>query len=260
MIEKYPPPPSTYDPLRTNLGPVGFVKGAPQIDPLPMEIPPNMNPNMEIRNNEGPFFSSSNRRGGQSWANRNIDDYLQKMMPPSTSSVGSPWRTIDMNDWAQAAEHMPSQRLPNDRMMDSYYKPAPPMGKDLGANDLDVYNRTYRMQDFPRDARLAKENDIVDDAVTLRGLPDYMQKNAAEQLAKDAMDSKMESEVAWEGKHGAPTQADIDKVNANPTDGMYQMFEDQFGMEALNKAFPMDEEPEPIPLPKPRPKSAPKRK
>jgi hypothetical protein len=258
LIEKHGMPAGpAYDPLRTNLGPVGFVKAAPQVDPMPMEIPPNMNPNMEIRNNEGPFFSSSNRRGGQSWATRSIEDYLQNMMTPADSKVGSPWRSIDMNQWAGNTGHMPNDVLREGHMADAHYFPAPPMGKDVGTDDLDRYNRTYRMPNFPRDARLAKDNDAYDDALTLRTMPEYMQKDAAEQLAKDAMDSKMESETVWEGK-SAPTQADIDKVKANPTDGLIQMFEDQFGAEAVSKVFPDEEEP--VPLPKPRPKSAPKRK
>ena len=256
MVGKYTPPP--YDPLRTNLGPVGFVPGAPQVDPLPYDVPPNMHPDMEIRQDEGPFFTRSNRRGGVNDASRDINDYLQKMMPPEASKQGSPYRSMDIADSIMTNE-TPAVRLSTDKMMGHDYWPLTPLGVAAGGNDLDKYNRTFIMPNFARDERLGIDNSNYDDALTLRGMPDYMKKDAAEQLAKDAMDSKTESETVWEGTT-APTQGDIDKVNANPTDGMYQMFEDQFGPEATAKAFPIDEEKDPVPLPQPRPKSAPKRK
>lgn len=258
MNEKYgsSPPKPQYDPIRTNLGPVGFVPGAPQVDPLPYEA--STNPNVEVRNNEGPFFSYSDRRGGVNNANRDINDYLQKMLPPDMTKAGSPWRSLNTNDEIQMAEHMPSFTVRDSHFADAHYFPLTPMGVEAGGADLDKYNRTYHMPNFPRDDKLANDNSNFDDALTLRTMPEYMQKDTATQLAKDAMESKMESETVWEGKT-APTQADIDKVKANPTDGMIQMFEDQFGVDAVNKAFP-DAEEESVPLPKSRPKSAPKRK
>ena len=258
-----------YDPIRTNLGPVGFIAGAPQVDPLPYETPPELSqmakdlggpmfgPQVDIRANEGPFFTQSNRRGGQNEAHRDISDFLQNMMTPADTKVGSTWRSLDMNNWAKNAEHMPSHTLRDHHFADAHYFPLTPMGVELGGTDLDKYHQAYHPPNFPRDDMLANDMSNQDDAVTVLTMPEYMQKGTAEQLAKDAMDSKMESETVWEGKT-APTQADIDKVKANPTDGMIQMFEDQFGAEATSKVFPDDEES--VPLPKARPKEAPKRR
>jgi len=254
--------PPGYDPIRTNLGPVGYVPGAPQVDPLPYAIPPNMHPNMEIRNDEGPFFTQSNRRAGQSNATRDINDYLQKMLPPAATKVGSPYRTLDnLDQMTPVPVGSPVGQLlaPDSMVGPAYRRPDDELSRGAGIEDIDRYHRTFHMPNFSRDERLAKDNSDFDDATSIRGMPDYMQKDTAAQLVHDAMDSKMEQEVVWEGKT-APTQGDIDKVKANPTDGMYQMFEDQFGADATAKAFPMDEEEEPVPLPKPRPKSAPKRK
>ena len=252
----------TYDPVTTNLGPVGFVRAPPQVDPLPYEIPPNMHPDMEIRNNEGPFLTKSDRAGGESHQFRELDDYLQKMVPPSMTQVGSPWRSLDLKDELLDPWHTPSGELTYSHMSDAHYFPATQLGKDLGSDDIAAYHRTFMMPNASRDARLGVDDNDRANALLVRRMPDYMQKDTAEQLAKDAINSRMVDEPVWEGT-SAPTQADIDKVKENPTDGMIRMFEDKFGPEAASIYFPLDGEndelPEKPPLPKSRPSSAPKR-
>jgi hypothetical protein len=236
-----PPPekPSAFN-LMTSKGPLNWQPAPPQEDPLPYPMPTN--PNVEARNNEGPFFYAG---GGE--MHRDLSPYLLKMlgdrMKPGSGydqSITTMMRLGDLEGASPSAQY-----LDNPMTFERFYSRHDPLSIALGIEDLDKYGQQFQMPDIKRDRNLRYEMSEAEYEAKKRSLPDYLQRRVnqeaedfknkmdpASRMAMEAIDRR--GNVMWQGDT-APTQRDIDIINAKPSDSVLEQFEEQFGQGSVGK-------------------------